>query len=117
MAANTAVHIDTLPSAKSLDDMDSFRKTFKKIHEIARRTTGRRPTGNLAAIDSEVINIILKWMDVLCLSDREVWMKAASVSPEQAPRVSVNQKPRSVQRLSNAARPKARRLFANLNPD
>ena len=111
-AANTAVHIDSLPSALSIDEIALFGKSFRKMHEIAQR----RPNGNLSSIDPDVIEIVLQWMHVLCLSDREVWKKAASVSPEQAPRVSVAKKPRSVQRLSNAARPKARRLFA-LVPD
>ena len=112
MADDTA-QIDSLPSAMSLDDMFKFRETFKRIHAIAQG----RPNGNLSLIDPDVIDIVLGWMERLCVREREVWMKAASVSPEKAPRVSVNKKPRSVQRLSNAARPKARRLFANLNPD
>ena len=112
MADDTA-QIDSLPSAMSLDDMFKFRETFKRIHAIAQG----RPNGNLSLIDPDVIDIVLKWMDFLCIFEREVFLKAASVSPEKAPRVSVNQKPRSVQRLSNADRPKARRLFANLNPD
>ena len=114
--ADYTAHVAALPPAMSLDDMFKARNTFKRI-EIAQR---RPTTGNLSrispGISPDVVNIILKWFDVLCLADREVWKKAASVSPEQAPRVSVAKKPRSVQRLSNAARPKARRLFA-LVPD